>query len=391
MLIVFRSSRGSAYKKKKIPYLYLWLRMLPYIPMTDHIADGAFGQCPFRSTNPNHYVNPNPKPLTPQTLTLSNHPDTLIIEALSMSLILKRRWGLVVTGGLRQGLRRSSNLGGSYSTAGGNDVNGGNGGTHSGRGNISVEKALDLSMSGTFSPRGSVSGMVVSRGSVSVLVGSRGSVSGVVSRCYAGKNDSGGGEDGGVGGSASFSEEKLGMTQQGKKGVAVTSPGGKVSRLVRLESELNAELDAEPGLKDPKDIWKRMGMKIEGAEGGKGDGAAKIIDETPRRKGSVAERQTQEKPLESSRVKGIKTVLGFSNEYPPIELAPEDYDFTDFTDLTTRPPRMPIETDSKVSFILLQTEIYFYNPSVNDGDSCACFAVCVTLVWMFNVYLGCKM
>ncbi len=268
-----------------------------------------------------------------------------------MSLILKRRWGLVVTGGLRQRLRRSLNPGGSYSTAGGDDV-GGKGGSHSGRGNGSVEKALDLSMSGVFGPRGSVSGVVVSRWSVSGVVGSRGSVSGVVSRCYGGKNDSGGGEGGGGGGRGSFSEEKLGMTQQRKKGVAVASPGGKVSRLVRLEAELNAELDAEPGLKDPEDIWKRMGMTMEGAEDGKGDGAAKRT-ETPRRKGGVAGQQTQERPLEDSRIKGIKTVLGFSNEYPSIELSPEDYDFTDFTDLTTRPPRMPIETDSKVSFVLL--------------------------------------
>ncbi len=268
-----------------------------------------------------------------------------------MSLILKRRWGLVVTGGLRQGLRRSLNPGGSYSTAGGDDV-GGKGGSHSGRGNESVEKALDLSMNGVFGPRGSVSGVVVSRGSVSGMVGSRGSVSGVVSRCYGGKNDSGGGEGGGVGGRGSFSEEKLGMTQQRKKGVAVANPGGKTSRLARLEAELNTELDAEPGLKDPEDIWKRMGMTNEGAEDGKGDGAAKRA-ETPRRKGGVAEQQTQERPLEDSRIKGIKTALGLSNEYPSIELSPEDYDFTDFTDLTTRPPRMPIETDSKVSFFLL--------------------------------------
>ncbi len=275
-----------------------------------------------------------------------------------MSLILKRRWGLVVTGRLRQGLRRSLNLGGSYSTAGGNDV-GGKGGSHNGRGNDSVEKALGLSMSGVFGPRGSVSGVVGSRGSVSGMVGSRWSASVVVSRCYGGKNDSGGeGGDGEGGGErGSFPEEKLGMTQQRKKGVTVASPGGKVSRLARLEAELNAELDAEQGLKDPEDIWKRMGMMNEGAVDGRGDGATKRTKKQPRRKGGIAE-QTQEGPLEDPRVKGIKAVLGLTNEYPSIELSPEDYDFTDFTDLATRPPRMPKETDSKVSLVLMATHVH---------------------------------
>ncbi len=267
-----------------------------------------------------------------------------------MSLVLKWRCGLAGTGRLRQGLRRSLNLGGtSYSTAGGNDV-GGKGGSHNGRGNDSVEKSLGLSMSGVFGPRGSVSGMVGSRGSVSV----------VVSRCYGGKNDSGGEGGDGEGGSerGSFPEEKLRLIQQRKKGVAVASPGGKASRLARLETELNAELDAEQGLKDHKDIWKRMGMVINGVADGRGDDATKRAKkQQPRRKGDIADR-TEKRPLEDPRVKGIKTVLGLSNEYPSIELSPEDYDFTDFTDLTTRPPRMPIETDSKVSLVFMATHVH---------------------------------
>ncbi len=291
------------------------------------------------------YRNPNPNP-RPN----SSYPNASIIEALTMSLTLKRRWGLVLTGRLRQGLRRSLNTGGSYSTAGGDDIDG-KGGSHSDRGNESVHKASGFSMCGVFGPRGSVLGVVGSRGPVWGMVGSRGSVSGVISRCYGGKKDSGGegGESEGGGERGSSSEEKMGMTQQRKKGVAVASPGGKVPRLARLEAELNAELDAEQGLKDPEGIWKRMGMMNEEAGDGRGDGAGKRPEKS-RRKGGVAE-QTWKRPLEDPRVKGIKTVLGLSNEYPPIELSPEDYDFTDFTDLATRPPRMPTETDSKVRFL----------------------------------------
>ncbi len=34
---------------RPIPYLYLWLRTLPYIPTTDHLEYGASGQCPFHN------------------------------------------------------------------------------------------------------------------------------------------------------------------------------------------------------------------------------------------------------------------------------------------------------------------------------------------------------